>query len=255
MSRSIVFLNLLLLAGLVMGGMELRRRWKEARDREKVVLAVRPVSSSPTPPAALALPTTPQKLQPAQYSEVADRFLFARDRNPIVVIEKKPEPPPKVMPDFPKVYGVMDVGFGPTVFISIGGEKQQGHKIGDKIGDFILRAATQKEVTFEWEGKQITKLIDELRPKVASSQEVASNGPGGAPEAQRMNANVNSVPVAAPPSTPPKDVRPAPGQDIGMGRKGCIPGDNSPAGTVVDGYKKVSYAYAFGPICYWEQSR
>jgi hypothetical protein len=255
MKRSILFLNLLLLAGLVMGGMELRRRWKEARDREKVVLAVRPVSSTPTPPAALALPTTQQKLQPAQYSEVADRFLFARDRNPVVVIEKKPEPPPKVMPDFPKVYGVMDVGFGPTVFISSGGEKQQGHKLGDKIGDFILRAATQKEVTFEWEGKQITKLIDELRPKVASSQEMANNGYGGAPETQRMNSNVNSVPVAAPPPTPPKDVRPAPGQDIGMGRKGCIPGDNSPAGTVVDGYKKVSYAYAFGPICYWEQSR
>lgn len=255
MKRSILLLNIALLAGLVMGGMELRRRWKEARDREKVVLAVRPVSSTPAPPPAVGLPTAQQKLQPAQYSEVAERFLFARDRNPMVVIEKKPEPPPKVMPDFPKVYGVMDVGFGPTVFISTGTEKQQGHKLGDKIGEFTLRAATQKEVTFEWEGKQITKLIDELRPKVASSQEVANNGYPGAPETQRMNANVNSVPVGPPAPAPPKDVRPAPGQDIGMGRKGCIPGDTSPAGTVVDGYKKVSYAYAFGPICYWEQSR
>ncbi len=252
MKRSLLLLNLLLAGGLVMGGIELRRRWLAARDQEKVILAVRP-SNVPAPavPGA-AMPAAQTKLQPAQYSEVAERFLFARDRNPMVVVEKKPEPPPKVMPDFPRVYGVMDVGLGPTVFISTGQEaKQQGYKLGDKVGEFFLRAATQKDVTFEWEGKQITKPIDALRPK--PSQQDMGN-PGGY-DPQRMNANVNSIPAAPPPPAPPKDVRPAPGQDIGMGRKGCIPGDNSPAGTVVDGYKKVSYAYAFGPICYWEPSR
>ena len=70
-----------------------------------------------------------------------------------------------------------------------------------------------------------------------------------------MNANVNNSPAPAPPVRPPENVRPAPGVDIGGGRKGCIAGDSSPTGTIVDGYKKVSYAYAFGPICYWESSR
>jgi hypothetical protein len=98
----------------------------------------------------------------------------------------------------------------------------------------------------------VTKPIDELRPKPedaprqAEAPAVAAN--------QRMNSNVNSVPVAPPPKIP-ENVKPAPGQDIGMGRRGCIPGDNSPAGTVADGYKKVSYQYAFGPICYWESAR
>jgi hypothetical protein len=246
MKRSILFLNLLLLAALVAGSMELRRRWLEARSREAALLAVRPV------PPATAQPTPappPGKLQSAQYFEVAERFLFSRDRNPNVVIEPKPKPPEKVMPNFPSVHGVLDVGMGPTVYMSMSGEKdkQQGYRPGDKVGEFTLRAATQKEVTFEWEAKSITKTIDELRPKLAEAAPQANT--------QRMNSNVNNNPPPAPPQRPPENVRPAPGADIGGGRKGCIAGDTSPAGTVVDGYKKVSYAYAFGPICYWESSR
>lgn len=245
MKRPILILNLLLAAGLVAGSLELRRRWLEARQREATLLAVRPVApttaEAPPPPAQ-----PPAKLQPVQYFEVAERFLFARDRNPTVVVEPPKAPPPKVMPNFPAVYGVMDVGMGPTVFMAVELDKQQGYKLGEKIGEFTILAANQKEVTFEWDGKPITKPLDELRPK---QKETAA-----APEAPRMNANVNAVPVAAPPR-PPENVRPAPGADIGGGRKGCLAGDNSPAGTVVDGYKKVSYTYAFGPICFWEQSR
>lgn len=246
MKRSILLLNLLLIAALVAGSMELRRRWLDARAREAKLLAVRPVP----PAAALPAPALPPgKLQSAQYFEVAERFLFARDRNPNVVIEPKPKPPEKVMPNFPAVHGVLDVGMGPTVYMTLDSEKdkQQGFRLGDKVGEFTLRAATQKEITFEWDAKTITKSIDELRPKFAES--------AAQPDVPRMNANVNNNPPPAPPQRPPENVRPAPGADIGGGRKGCIAGDTSPAGTVVDGYKKVSYAYAFGPICYWESSR
>jgi len=34
--------------------------------------------------------------------------------------------------------------------------------------------------------------------------------------------------------------------------KGCQPGDNSPPGTVADGYKKVRVNSPFGSTCYWE---
>ncbi len=250
MKRSLVLLNVLLLAALVAGAMELRRRWLEARAREAEVLRVKPVAAAATPVAA---PETPSRLQAMQYFEVAERFLFARDRNPQVVIEKKPEPPPKPMPNFPLVYGVMDIGMGPTVFMSYERDKQQGFRLGEKIGEFTLKAASQKEITFEWEGKPVTRTLDELRPKAEDAARSQEPSPALAAN-QRMNANVNDVPVAAPPK-PPENVQPAPGQEIGMGRKGCIPGDSSPAGTVVDGYKKVSYQYAFGPVCYWEQAR
>jgi len=253
MKRSIWLFNFVLLAALVAGSMELRRRWIEARERELSLLAVRPIAATlpsvpmPQPPAPAA------KLQPMQYFEVAERFLFARDRNPNVVIEKKPEPPPKVMPNFPSVYGVMDIGMGPTVFMSTNRTEQKGHKLGDKIGEFTLIAANQKEVTFEWDGKQIKKSLDELKAQSREPSEQASNAPPLA--STRMNSNVGPEPTPLPVQRPPENVRPAPGTDIGGGRKGCIAGDTSPAGTVADGYKKVSYAYAFGPICYWESSR
>lgn len=38
---------------------------------------------------------------------------------------------------------------------------------------------------------------------------------------------------------------------IGGGVKACVPGDDSPAGTVVDGYKKVIEATPFGTACRW----
>ncbi len=248
MKRSIVLLNLLLIATLAAGSYELRRRWLEARAREVRMLAVQPTAAPLAAQLTQAPAPPPQKLQSVQYFEVAERFLFSRDRNPNVVIERKPEPPPKVMPNFPSVFGVMDIGMGPTVFMSVDRASQQGYKLGDKIGEFTLIAATQKEITFEWEGKPIKKSLDDLRAK---PQEIAA---AQAP-VERMNANVNNSPPSAPIQRLPENVRPAPGVDIGGGRKGCLPGDSSPAGTVADGYKKVSTNYAFGPICYWESSR
>ncbi len=247
MKRPIVFLNLILAASFAAGSFELRRRWLEARERESQLLALKPVSalagdSIPVPPAG-----APQKLQPLQYFEVAERFLFSRDRNPNVVIEKKPEPPPKVMPNFPSVFGVMDIGMGPTVFMAIGKNNQQGYKLGDQIGEFKLIAADPKDITFEWEGKSITKAIDDLRSKPQEPSQQASN--------ERTNAIPDAAPTSPPPPKMPENVRPAPGSEIGGGRRGCLSGDTSPSGTVADGYKKVSTSYAFGPICYWEPVR
>ncbi len=246
MKRWVIFLNLVLLVGLVAASFELRRRWLESRDKESRALAVRPAPPDLSSEAPALGPPPPAKLQPVEYFDVAERFLFARDRNPNVVIETKPEPPPKVRPNFPAVYGVMDIGMGPTVFMSMDRDSQQGYRLGDTIGEFKLVAASQQEVTFEWNGESITKSLDELRAKPAELK--------AEPQMQRMNANVNNVPVAPPPK-PPANVAPAPGPEIGGGRRGCLPGDNSPGGTVAGGYRKVSTSYAFGPICYWESAR
>ena len=251
MSRSILLLNFVLLVLLGAGALELRRRWIQSREREAQALAFRPVPA-PSLPASSAVQTDPAKIQAAQYFEVAEKFLFSRDRNPNVVIEIKtppPPPPPKLMPNFPGVYGVMDLGMGPTVFMSIGTAAQQGYHLGEKIGEFTLIAANQKEITFSWEDKVLTRPLDELR---ARSHDSASGG--GQPERMNANVNNNAVPEAPRPKIP-DNVRPGPGADIGGGRKGCLPGDNSPQGTVVDGLKKVSYTYAFGPICFWESAR
>jgi type II secretory pathway component GspD/PulD (secretin) len=43
------------------------------------------------------------------------------------------------------------------------------------------------------------------------------------------------------------------GADMGGGFHGCVAGDNSPDGTVKDGFKKVMRQSPFGQTCHWEQ--
>jgi hypothetical protein len=47
--------------------------------------------------------------------------------------------------------------------------------------------------------------------------------------------------------------KPAPGMEMGAGFRGCIAGDTSPAGTVVDGYKKNIVQGLIGQQCFWEK--
>ena len=44
-----------------------------------------------------------------------------------------------------------------------------------------------------------------------------------------------------------------PGVDVGEGLKGCQVGDSTPAGAVVDGYRKVIAQTPFGGSCRWEK--
>lgn len=44
-----------------------------------------------------------------------------------------------------------------------------------------------------------------------------------------------------------------PGADVGLGYRSCLPGDNSPSGTIADGYRKVMTTSPFGVSCGWEK--
>jgi len=57
---------------------------------------------------------------------------------------------------------------------------------------------------------------------------------------------------AATDSAKPKQ-KPQLGTDMGDGYRSCVPGDDSPSGTIVDGYRKVSHASPFGLSCAWEK--
>jgi hypothetical protein len=251
MTRRIVWINLALFALLAAGAVELRNRWLAAEKRKANALAVKPLPPAASIATAPSASASASAVSPAQYFEVAEKFLFSKDRNPTVVVEEKaPPPPPKPMPELPNVFGVMNLGFGPTVFMSLGGNPQQGYKVGDTIGEFKLVAASSKELTFTWEDKSVTATLEELlaRARPAQAQQAnpaaAISRPGAQPDF--------SLP---PPVKPPENVKAAPGSDIGGDRRGCVPGDSSPSGTVVDGWRKTSAQYAFGPICFWEKAR
>jgi len=234
-------LALLVAAGLL--GWQLRREWVDSHARTLALLhGTLPAAKVP----GLAPLDKVDPLNAATYLEIAMKNLFSQDRNPNVIVEVKPPEPEKPPPPFPVAHGVMlwD-GVPPTIVLS---EKangnQKGYHPGDSIGQWKLVALDNSYVSLEWNGKEFKKRIDELidlTPVAEVSQPVAAS------KASRP----------APPPTQPlsTNMKPGPGVDVGGGQKGCVAGDDSPNGTVVDGMKKVLVATAFGNSCHWEAAK
>jgi hypothetical protein len=224
---------------VVASGSALRQKWRESKAREKMVLDQKP---APSPPPAIApIPAVPPA-PIANYAEVALKLLTAKDRNPNVIIDPPPPPVVKVMPPLPFQYGVMDFGGGPTVMMAEkSGGQQHSYHLGDKIGPFKLLAVNRTDILFDWDGKPVQKKLSELVDKNANA------------EAEKKAAEAPKAAAAAPPPpVPTGPVDPKPGASIGAELKGCVAGDKSPSGTVVDGYKKVMSATPFGQSCRWE---
>lgn len=238
MKRRLWLLNLALAAAVAALGWQLRTRWLEARTREQAVS--RPTRAPAPPPIVTPAPPVPP-ISPAAYLDTAKKLLFAKDRSSTVVIETAP---PKPMPSLPIAYGLMDVGFGPTALMSEKrGSPQESYKAGDQIGAFKLIAvnAREREVVLEWEGGKVTKKVDDLMDKTAGAP---------AQEAVQERPAAPAAPVVTPVSAEP--VRAGPGASMGGEVRACVAGDSSPAGTVLDGLKKVVSESPFGKICRWE---
>jgi hypothetical protein len=226
--------------GLVLTAWQGHVRWSEAQAERSANLNL-PVKKVTPPPMVPA--QKPDAVQAAKYAEVATKNLFSKDRNPTVIVEAPKVEPPKVMPPLPVVYGVMTLPSGTRAIMSErAGAASRPVRVGDAIGDFKVLAMDSRRITFGWDGKQLERSIDELTDH--------SGGP--APGA----ANVSTGPAVAPPPAPSGPPTAASiGQDIGTPdapARACKPGDNSPPGTIVDGYKKTGVMTPFGPMgCSW----
>jgi hypothetical protein len=200
----------------------------------------RAVKPAPPPPFA-TLPTAPP-VQPVGYADIAEKMLFSRDRNPVVVVETAPPPPPKPMPPLPVLYGVMDLD-GPTAIVAEkAGAPNRELRPGQTIGEFKLLAVNSQQVVFEWDGKRVERKVDELvyRRREAAEAQVA--------EAPRQERTAPAPAAVAAPKPAPAE----PGVDMGRGFRACQPGDTSPPGTVVNGMRKVVSDSPFGQVCRWE---
>jgi hypothetical protein len=238
-------LDIALLVVAALLGWQLRKEWQDAHTRDLVLL------HGGLPPAKVPGVAPLDKVEPlsaATYLEIAVKDLFSPDRNPNIAVEPPPPPPPeKPPPPFPVAHGVMlwD-GAPPTIVLS---EKsngtQKGYHPGDSIGQWKLVAIDNSYVDFEWDGKQFKKRIDELidrTPIAAASQPAAASKAAGPKPAATQSLG----------SSPAKS---GPGSDVGGGQKGCVAGDNTPDGAVVDGMKKVLIATPFGNSCHWETAK
>jgi hypothetical protein len=277
LKRNLLLLNLALLVLVSFLGWYLRKRWIESRDHEHKVLtaAVRPAPVAPPPPLKKVEP-----IEAPAYSVVVEKQLFTADRNPTPIVEPPPPPPaPPPMPPLPAAHGVMMWdGVPPTVLLSERGRSgQKGYHPGDKIGQFTIVSVSNKEVVFDWNGKEVAARLDDMMQKGLMSSNNNSPGPNTPGQPQGSSEGTTQKPGTPLPSELMKNTgaqAPAqasqvtslgndpttnqgsslgPGPELpGQGIRTCVAGDSSPPGTVVNGLQKKVNTTPFGVVCRWE---
>jgi hypothetical protein len=190
-----VLLNLALLVLVGALGWVLRANWLEAQARERAVLRRRVA-----PRAVLAPPSLPpvQAAAAAEYIDVANKMLFSKDRNPIVVVEPPKPAPEPVMPALPSYSGQMSIG-EPVIFLSVAKDVQHSYHAGDQVGDFKLASFDQDKIVLEWNGKTVERKLEDLRVKQILAQ---AGAPAGAGASAGSGAAQGPVPVMPRPSIP-----------------------------------------------------
>jgi len=262
MSRKIILLNLALLALTAAFIWQARRRYVDMRAHEQKVLAQRVAAKPVLPPPAV--PTTPSApVAAVQYIDVAQKTLFAKDRNPNVVVEPPPPPKEKPMPALPVYYGQIRLG-DPVIFLAIGNGSQKRFQAGDKVGEFQLISFDNQKITLGWDDKKVEKNLDELKAKADQANTSSGNQSGaGAAAPATVARPVADSSAGAPPTRPaaPSSSTSSSsssksdnvfGPDFGDYR-GCVMNDPTPAGTVVDGFRKVVARTLMGNSCKWEK--
>lgn len=241
MKPKLVALNAGLALGLVLIVWQGRVKWDDARAQRQASLNV-PIKHV-TPPTMVPA-QKPEAVQSAKYADVATKDLFSKDRNPNVVVDPPKPEDVKVMPPLPVVYAVVGLPSGlKAIMAERSGASSRSVRAGDEIGEFKVVALDLRKVTFEWNGKQVQRDIDELADHSGGVTNAASSATQSGPA-------VAAAPAASKPATSA-----ALGAETGTPdapSRTCTGGDTSPVGTVVDGYKKTGTATPFGVMnCSW----
>jgi hypothetical protein len=236
-NRKLILLNAVLLLVVGYGGVQLHNQYQSAKARQAALHAVR-ISPSPAPPF-VPLPNDAPVL-PSGYKDVAMQDLFHPSRNPNVEVPPPPAPPPPPpMPDLPRYHGQMNIGDGPmALLVEKPGMREKALKPGETIGQFKLVDVNTSEITFAW------TFNGELARRSLSSL-VDNTAAVGAPDAARPSPA---------PSAPPLQIKTVigPGELTGQGTRTCDLNDSTPAGTVVNGFKKTEGRTPFGAFCVWD---
>jgi hypothetical protein len=260
MSRRLFYLNALLLLGIIAASMELRGRWIEARNREEMMRLgkLQPLRGILKPP----IPGT-KPVSALEYSLVSSQLLFSRDRNPTIIVDPVPPPPEKKWPALPKSYGLMLLGEKPRILLGTGAGNQKSYVAGDKIGELEILQFDNRTITFAWNDKTVEKRLEDLvdnNPMGSTPPGPPPGGYGGPPPGAAVGGVASAPAGGANSSLTALGGASAAEAKIGgetglSGTKSCVPGDNSPSGTVLNGMKKVVVPGMFGSSCYWEPAK
>ncbi len=213
-----------------------------AQAERKATLNVAIPAAKPLPAPPVAKPQPPTAVQ---YADVAEKNLFSVDRNPAIVIDPPKPVEVKKMPALPVVYGTMGLPSGTKAIMAAHpGEASKSVRAGDTIGDFKVIALDSQNITFEWDEKKIERKIEDL---------IDRSNPRGTPQGPAVTAAapVSGGGLQPPPPPPQSSGDPVLGIKLTETMLACRPGENSPAGTVQGGYKKVITYSPFGATCRW----
>lgn len=252
MKLRLILFNLALAACIGVSAWQGSLHWKAAEAARRRTMEASAHVPATAPPAPVPLPDAPAAVK---YVDVATKDLFSKDRNPTVIIEAPKVEKPREMPPLPVIYGVLGLPSGTKALMAEKpGLATKSVRTGDSVGEFKIAALDSQAVTFLWEGKEIRKQVDDLmdrtgRGGVAPSAPV----PGPAPMAP-LQAGVpvqqNDPGVPSAPTLGGGVI----GADIGSAghpERACRAGDQSAAGTVIDGFRKVLVSTPFGTNCRW----
>ncbi len=250
MNRKLLILNVALGAGVIYTGVELHNVWVAAHERQ--IHMPGPAPSANAVPHVPALKKDPAVV-PSGYIDIATKTLFDPSRNPnLPPPEAPPPPPPANPPALPSFHGMMDLGDpqGPVALITE--NDAPGHEevhAGEMIGEFKLVAFNRKEMTLDWQGRTLHKLLNDG----GSAPSKAKAVPVGGPEPLPLNG---VVPGQAQPQQPYDDPKPqtrelGPGPQMTDSVKACQAGDSSAVGAVSDGFRKEINNSPMGPQCLW----
>ena len=225
MNRKLLALNITLGIGVIYTGVVLHDVWMAAKSRQAGMPGQAP-KPGPVMPVA-ALPKQPA-VTPGGYIDVAQKDLFDPSRNPnLPPPPAPPPPPPRDPPPLPSYHGMMDFGDpqGPIALITESDSpRHEEFHAGEKIGAFKLLAFDRKEMTLEWEGRTLHKLLNDggserakPRPQAGGPEPLMQNGvvPGQAPEQQ--------------PEQPRQQQDLGPGPQMTESVKACQAGDTPPS--------------------------
>ncbi len=227
MKRRILFINLALLGVTVLLGYEIRQD-RPPQMREKQIL-----SGQAGDARRCASPADSRRrpsLRAASYADLAMRTLFAKDRNPNVIVEPPPPPPPPPPVPLPLCLRRDGPGRWADDRHGAAGGKQRFYQKGAQGRVLLVDIRPDHEV-LEWNEKTFEKKLSDLADRTGGTQEANTPPPA-----------TNAPPIAAQAPTPPPITKgeAAPSAiDIGGGIRGCNQGDTSPNGTVVGGLRKI----------------
>jgi hypothetical protein len=243
MKRKLIWLNIALAGLIAAASYKVSTEWSAQKKQDQEIRKARIVPPVVKPPA---IPAAPAAVTAGSYSDIATKMLFSQERNPNVVVVVPAPPPPKPMPPLPFLHGVMGLPSGMLALMSVKNDSRSvGVHVGDKIGEFEMAALTRDEISLKWEDKTVTKSVSEMIYHTQETAPVAAAAPMAA-------ASAGSAPPP-PPAAPSANAGKA-GAETGAasGVKNCAAGDNSPAGTEADGFRKVLKPTPFGSSCFWE---